>query len=172
MITKMNGVLPLAIILSVLAFLYVELTFNFTFHWLTDGDLGNGLSLPSNFHFAPPAGFVAWGTFYMLGADTAAFVKTIVASVVGSLGALATMAFGPKVADLPDFWGIALLVLIAAFVLVIIIPLSESYNVAATFPAFASVLFWWIATGVDGSANTLRKSNRSPGVATSFRSDF
>lgn len=37
--------------------------------------------------------------------------------------------------------------------LVLAIPLSEKYSVAACFPAFASVVFWWIATGLDGWAD-------------------
>jgi hypothetical protein len=151
-IAKMRGVLPLAISIAVLGYLYTEFTLNFTFHWVTNGDLGNGLALPSNFHLVVPAGFVSWGIFFMLGADGKAAVKTLIAAVVGTLGALAVMIFGPKIADLPDFFGIALAVGIVSLVLVLAIPLSEKYNVAATFPPFASVVFWWIATGLDGWA--------------------
>ena len=63
-----------------------------------------------------------------------------------------TMVVGPALADLPDFWGIAAVVGVVSFVLVLIIPISEKYSVAACFPAFASVVFWWIATGLDGWA--------------------
>ncbi len=152
MIAKMRGVLPLAISIAVLAYLYVEFTLNFTFHWVTNGDLGNGLALPSNFHLVVPAGFVTWGIFFMLGADNKAAAKTVIAAIVGSLGALATMFLGPKIADLPDFFGIAIAVAVVALILVLAVPLSEKYNVAATFPPFASVIFWWIATGLDGWA--------------------
>ncbi len=152
MMAKMRGVLPLAISIAVLAYLYVEFTLNFTFHWVTDGDLGNGLALPSNFHLVVPAGFVTWGIFFMLGADNKAALKTLIAAVVGSLGALALMILGPKIADLPDFFGIAIAVAIVSLILVLAIPLSDNYNVAATFPPFASVVFWWIATGLDGWA--------------------
>ena len=136
-----------------MAFVYVEIALNFTFHWVTNGDLGNGLALPSNFHLVVPAGFVTWGLFYLLGADNAAATKTAIASIVGSVGGLVLMIVGPAVADLPDFWGLALLVGIIAFVLVLAIPVSEKYSVAACFPAFASVVFWWIATGLDGWAD-------------------
>ncbi len=153
MFGKMKGVLPLAISIGVLAFVYVEIALNFTFHWVTNGDLGNGLALPSNFHLVVPAGFVTWGLFYLLGADNAAATKTAIASIVGSVGGLVLMIVGPAVADLPDFWGLALLVGIIAFVLVLAIPVSEKYSVAACFPAFASVVFWWIATGLDGWAD-------------------
>lgn len=152
MMAKMRGVLPLAVSIAVLAYLYVEFTLNFTFHWVTDGDLGNGLALPSNFHLVVPAGFVTWGIFFMLGADNKAALKTLIAAVVGSLGALALMILGPKIADLPDFFGIAIAVAIVSLILVLAIPLSDNYNVAATFPPFASVVFWWIATGLDGWA--------------------
>ncbi len=152
MVEKMKGVAPLAVIIGVLAFIYVEFTLNFTFHWVTSGDLGIGLALPSNFHLVVPAGFVSWGLFFLFGADTEAFVKTLIACVAGSLGALVTMVVGPALADLPDFWGIAAVVGVVSFVLVLIIPISEKYSVAACFPAFASVVFWWIATGLDGWA--------------------
>lgn len=152
MIAKMRGVLPLAISIAVLGYLYTEFTLNFTFHWVTNGDLGNGLALPSNFHLVVPAGFVTWGIFFMLGADNKAAAKTLIAAIVGSLGALATMFLGPKIANLPDFYGIAIAIAVVALILVLAVPLSEKYNVAATFPPFASVVFWWIATGLDGWA--------------------
>lgn len=153
MIAKMRGVLPLALSIAVLGYVYVEFVLNFTFHWVTDGDLGIGLALPSNFHLVVPAGFVTWGIFFMLGADTAAAIKTLIAAVVGSVGALAVMIVGPAIADLPDFFGIAIMVGVVALILVLAVPLSEKYNVAATFPPFASVVFWWIATGLDGWAD-------------------
>ncbi len=56
MIAKMKGVLPLALIHAVLVIVYAEFVLNFSFHWVTDGDLGNGLAMPSNFHLAPAAG--------------------------------------------------------------------------------------------------------------------
>ena len=36
---KLKATLPLALSIAVLAFLYVEFTANFTFHWVTSGDL-------------------------------------------------------------------------------------------------------------------------------------
>jgi hypothetical protein len=55
-----------------------------------------------------------------------------------------------KTADAPDFWGIALWVGIFAFILVMILVAGDWYYVAGTFPAFAAVFLWWIATGLDG----------------------
>ncbi len=153
MIAKLRGVFPLALTIAVLGYLYVEFVLNFTFHWVTDGDLGIGLALPSNFHMVIPAGFVTWGIFFMLGADNAAAVKTVIAAIVGSLGALVLMILGPAIADLPDFFGLAIAVGVVALVLVLAAPFSDKYNVAATFPPFASVVFWWIATGLDGWAD-------------------
>jgi hypothetical protein len=152
MMAKLRGVFPLALVIGVLGYIYVEFVLNFTFHWVTNGDLGNGLALPSNFHLVVPAGFVSWGLFFLLGADSSAFIKTIIATVVGSLGALALMIAGPVVADLPDFWGLAIVVGVISFILVIAIPVSDKYSVAACFPTFASVVFWWLATGLDGWA--------------------
>jgi hypothetical protein len=83
----MKGLLPLATAVAVVAFVYVEFALNFTFHWVTDGDLGNGLSLPASFHLV----------------------------VLGGLG--------------------------------------EWFSIPMTFAAFASCVFWWIATGLDGWAD-------------------
>jgi hypothetical protein len=37
-------------------------------------------------------------------------------------------------------------------VLVLLAALGDWYYIPATFPAFASVVFWWLATGADGWA--------------------
>jgi len=149
MIERLKGTVPLAAVIGVLAFAWCEVALNFTFHWVTDGDLGNGLSLPSSFHLVVPAAFVAWGFFFAAGADTGAFVKVLIASVTGGLAALGAMAGASKTADLPDFWGIALWVGIFAVVLVMVSAAGDWHYVPATFGAFASVFFWWTATGLD-----------------------
>ena len=48
MSTKLKLTLPLALTIAVLAFLYVEFTANFSFHWVTNGSLGNGLDMPAS----------------------------------------------------------------------------------------------------------------------------
>lgn len=149
---RAKAITPLAIVIGVLSFLWTEFSLNFTFHWVTDGDLGVGLELPSNFHLILPIAFISWGLFFAAGGDNAAFGKIIVACVFGTVAALVTMPLSWKTADLPDFWGIALWVGIFAFVLVMILILGDWYYVAGTFPAFASVFVWWIATGLDGWA--------------------
>lgn len=149
MTARLKSSLPLAIVIGVLAFIWCEFALNFTFHWVTDGDLGNGLSLPSNFHLVVPAAFIAWGFFFAAGADMGAFVKVVIASVTGGLAALGAMAGASATADLPDFWGIALWVAIFAIVLVLISAAGDWHYVPATFGAFASVFFWWTATGLD-----------------------
>jgi hypothetical protein len=136
-------------VIGVLAFVWCELALNFTFHWVTDGDLGNGLSLPANFHLVVPAAFISWGFFFAAGADTSAFGKLVASTVTGGLAALGAMALASAVADLPDFWGIALAVGIFAVVLVLMSALGDWHFVPATFGAFASVFFWWTATGLD-----------------------
>jgi hypothetical protein len=152
MVDRAKAAAPLALVIAVLAFLWVEVSLNFTFHWVTSGDLGNGLSLPSNFHLIVPAAFVTWGFFFAAGADTAALTKVVVAAVIGSVGALVVMALAPPIADLPDFWGIALVVAVAAFVLVLASALGDWYYVPGIFGAFAATIFWWIATGLDNWA--------------------
>jgi Protein of unknown function (DUF1097) len=142
----------LAVVIGVLAFLYVEFALNFSFHWVTDGDLGNGLSLPQNFHLVVPAGFVAWGMFFAAGGDNAAFTKVGIANVFGAVAALIMIILAAATADLPDFWGISLWVGVMAAVLVVLAGLGDWYYIPATFGAFASVVFWWLATGADGWA--------------------
>jgi hypothetical protein len=149
---RAKAITPLAIVIGVLSFLWTEFSLNFTFHWVTDGDLGIGLELPSNFHLILPIAFISWGLFFAAGGDNAAFGKIAVACIFGTVAALVTMPLAWKTADLPDFWGIALWVGIFAFVLVMILILGDWYYVAGTFPAFASVFVWWIATGLDGWA--------------------
>lgn len=149
--TKLKATLPLALVIGVLAFLWCEIALNSTFHWVTDGDLGNGLSLPSNLHLVVPAAFVAWGFFFAAGADTGAFVKVVVASVVGGVAALGAMALASATAPFPDFWGIALWVGVFAVALVLLSAFGPSdwLYVPGTFGAFAAVFFWWTATGLD-----------------------
>ena len=60
MTERIKATLPLAIAIGVLAFAWTEFSPNFTFHWFTAGDLGNGLELPNNFHLILPAAFVSW----------------------------------------------------------------------------------------------------------------
>jgi len=92
------------------------------------------------------------GLFFCAGGDNAAFGKIVVASVFGTVAALITMGLAFKTAQMPHFWGISLWVGIFAFILVAILILGDWYYVAGTFPAFAAVFLWWIATGLDGWA--------------------
>jgi hypothetical protein len=149
MTARLKSTLPLALVIGVLALVWTDVALNFTFHWVTAGDLGNGLSLPANFHLIVPAGFVSWGFFFAAGADSAAFVKVVAASITGGLAALGAMALSSATAPLPDFWGIALWVGIFAVVLVLMSALGDWHYIPATFGAFASVFFWWTATGLD-----------------------
>lgn len=147
---RAKAIFPLALVIGVLSFLWTEFSLNFTFHWVTDGDLGNGLALPQNFHLILPTAFIAWGLFFAAGGDNAAFGKVLTACIFGTVAALLTMGLSFKTAAAPDFWGIALWVGIFAFILVMVLVLGDWYYVAGTFPAFASVFLWWIATGLDG----------------------
>jgi hypothetical protein len=152
MAARVKGLVPLALVIAVLAFLYVEVALNFTFHWVTDGDLGNGLDLPKNFHLVVPAAFVSWGMFFAAGGDNAAFSKVGIGNVFGAAAALIMIILASTTAGLPDFWGISLWVGIMAGVLVLLAGLGDWYFIPATFAAFACVVFWWLATGLDGWA--------------------
>jgi hypothetical protein len=152
MVQRIKAVLPLSIAVAILAFIWVEASMNFTFHWVTNGDLGIGLALPASFHLVAPAAFISWGAFFAAGADRAALRSCAAASVVGSGAAFLLMLVGPHVADLPDFWGIALVLAVLALVVVGGSALGEWYYVPGMFGAFAAVVFWWMATGLDGWA--------------------
>jgi hypothetical protein len=154
MTDKLKGVLPLAAVIGVLAFIYVEFTLNFTFQWFTDGDLGNGISLPANFHLIAPVGFISWGFYFAAGTGTDGVIKVSASSVIGSVGALLVMILAPELADFPDFWGISLMVAITAFLLVMTIPAGDWYYVPSAFGAYAAVVLWWFATGLDNWADS------------------
>lgn len=149
MAERMKGLLPLAASVGILSILWTWVALNFTFHWVSDGDLGNGLELPANLHLIVPAAFVAWAMYFAAGGDNEAARKVAIANVFGAVGALAVMFGAAELADLPDFWGIALLVGVFAGVLVVLGSLGDWFFIPATFGAFASVFFWWIATGLD-----------------------
>jgi hypothetical protein len=155
MSARAKAILPLAVVIGVLSFLWTEFSLNFTFHWVTQQDniLGDGsVGVPENFHLILPTAFISWGLFFAAGGDNAAFGKIFLATVFGSVAALITMPLAFETADNPDFWGIALWVGIFAFILVAILIAGDWYYVAGTFPCFAAVFLWWIATGLDGWA--------------------
>ena len=149
MAERMKGLLPLAAAVGILAFIWTWVALNFTFHWVTDGDLGNGLELPANFHLIVPAAFVAWAMFFAAGGDNEAAKKVAIANVFGAVAAFVVLWGAAELADLPDFWSIALLVAVTAAILVVLGGLGDWFFIPGTFGAFASVFFWWIATGLD-----------------------
>jgi Protein of unknown function (DUF1097) len=157
MSARAKAITPLAIVIGVLSFLWTEFSLNFTFHWVTQQDevLGD-FGMPENFHLILPTAFISWGLFFAAGGDNAAFGKIFLAIVFGTVAALVTMPLAFKTADFDPvtgdapFWGIALWVGIFAFVLVMILIAGDWYYVAGTFPCFAAVFLWWIATGLDG----------------------
>ena len=153
MSARAKAIVPLALVIGILSFLWTEFSLNFTFHWVTVQDelLGPGqLGLPENFHLILPTAFISWGLFFAAGGDNAAFGKIFLATVFGSVAALVTMPLAFKTADVPDFYGIAIWVGVFAFILVLILIAGDWYYVAGTFPCFAAVFLWWIATGLDG----------------------
>ena len=152
MATRLKAALPLTVSIGVLAFLASELALNFTFHWVTvqDGVFGK-YGLPQGVHLALPALFVSWGLFFLLGADNAAIGKTITAAATGAIGAGLAMWIGPMFAESPHFWGLALMIGVTAAGLIVLSTTVESdrFAPAPAFACYASVFFWWIATGLD-----------------------
>jgi hypothetical protein len=152
MSTRLKAVLPLTVSIGLLAFVATEIALNFTFHWVTvqDGVFGK-YGLPHGFHFALPAIFVAWGLYFMLGADGAALGKTVTAALTGTIAATIAMVVGPLLADSPDFWGLGVAIGVTAAGLVVLSTTVEDdrFAPAPAFCCYASVFFWWIATGLD-----------------------
>ncbi|MDP3983696.1 MAG: DUF1097 family protein [Acidimicrobiia bacterium] len=149
---RLKTTLPLAVAVGILAFIWCEVSLNFTFHWVTDGDLGNGLALPANFHLVTPAAFVSWAMFFAAGADRAAAGKVALASTIGAGCGLVLGLISPKIADLPDFYGVAVVTALIAVLVVLASAISDYYFTPAVIGGFAAVVFWWIATGLDGWA--------------------
>jgi hypothetical protein len=152
MAQRMKGLVPLALAVAILGFVWTEVSLNFTFHWATRGDLGNGLSLPGSFHLILPAAFVSWAMFFAAGGDDGAAKKVAIASLFGTVAALILMILASAMAGLPDFWAISLWVGLLAGGLVLCGALGDWFFIPGTFAAFASVFFWWIATGLDNWA--------------------
>jgi hypothetical protein len=96
MATRLKAVLPLTLSIGLLAFGASEVALNFTFHWVTvqDGVFGK-YGLPQGTHLVLPALFVAWGLYFLLGADGPALGKTVIAALTGTLGATIAMVQGP-----------------------------------------------------------------------------
>jgi hypothetical protein len=170
---RAKAIFPLAFVIGILSFAWTEFSLNFTFQWVTNdlGAAGGGVHQPENFHLILPTAFISWGLFFAAGGDNAAFGKIFMAAVFGTVAALVTMPLAFTTADFPDFWGIALWVGIFAFVLVMILVAGDWYYVAGTFPCFAAVFLWWIATGLDGWAingggidNSLAEGNAGSGA--------
>jgi hypothetical protein len=152
MATRLKAVIPLTVSIGVLAFLASELALNFTFHWVTVQDAVFGkYGLPSGLHMVLPALFVSWGLFFLLGADNAAIGKTITAAATGAIGAGIAMGIGPKLADSPDFWGLAVMIGVTAAGLIVLstVVADDRFAPAPAFCCYASVFLWWIATGLD-----------------------
>jgi hypothetical protein len=148
---RLRGMVVLTLVIGVLGFLWTEFVLNFTFHWTTVQDQVFGkFGLPGHFYLVLPASFVSWGMFFAAGADNQAFVKVAIAAFTGSLAGLVLMGLGPVTADAPDFWGIALWVLITAMALVLLSAVDpERFSPALAFICYGSVFFWWNATGLD-----------------------
>src|SRR3954454_16330788 len=106
MATRLRAIAPLTISIGVLAFVASEIALNFTFHWVTvqDGVFGK-YGLPEGIHLVLPALFVAWGLFFLLGANGAALGKTVTAAATGSVAAGIAMWLEAALAGAPDFWG-------------------------------------------------------------------
>jgi hypothetical protein len=140
--------LPLAAAIGLLAFAWAEVALNGTFHWFASSSM-----TPSSFHVIAPVGFVTWALFFTTGADQGAVVKGIASSAVGAIAGYLVITLGPKLSGAPNFWGIALVLGIVCVGLVLAMGVvGDWYNVPVIFGGAASVIFYWITTGLDGWA--------------------
>lgn len=150
--TRLKAIAPLAVSIGVLAFVATWLALNFTFHWVTvqDGVFGK-YGLPQNIHLVLPAIFVGWGIYFLVGADGPALGKTATAAFTGAVGAGLAMWIGPMLAESPDFWGLGVMIGVTAAGLVVLSTIvdDDRFAPAPAFCCYASVFFWWIATGLD-----------------------
>ena len=133
MTERLKAAAPLAISVGILAAVWLEISLNFSFHWITEGNLGNGLALPANFTVVAPAALVSWSMFLAAGADRAAAGKVALASTVGAVGAFLPGLIAPKIAGLPDFYGIALTAGVIAALAVLAAAFSDYYYIPAVF---------------------------------------
>lgn len=161
MTERLKATMPLAVAVGLLTFIWLEVALNFTFHWVTNGELGNGLNLPGSFHLVAPAAFISWATYFAAGPERPA-LKALLSSVIGAVAALILMWAAPGIADIPDFWGIALVTALIGVVAVAASATTDLYYTPGVFGSFAAVVFWWLATGLDnwapggGGTNTLK----------------
>ena len=96
MTERLKATVPLAISVGILAVVWLEVSLNFSFHWITEGNLGNGLALPANFTLVAPAALISWSMFFAAGADRAAAGKVALASTIGAVGALLLGLIAPR----------------------------------------------------------------------------
>ena len=171
MSTRLKAALPLTVSIGVLAFLASEVALNFTFHWVTveNGVFGE-YGLPQNLHLILPALFVAWGLYFLLGANRAALGKTVIAAATGCVGAGIAMAVGPMFAESPDFWGLALWIGITGAGLIVLSTVVEDdrFAPAPAFCCYASAFFWWIATGLDNFVPDGKGPHTAAGVTSAI----
>lgn len=140
--------LPLAAAIGFLAFAWAEVALNGTFHWFASSSMA-----PSSFHIIAPVGFVTWALFFATGADQGTVVKGIASSAVGAIAGYLVIGLGPKLSGAPNFWGIAVVLGIVCIAIVLAMGVvGDWYNVPVIFGGAASVIFYWITTGLDGWA--------------------
>ncbi|GAA3113040.1 hypothetical protein JOF29_002839 [Kribbella aluminosa] len=170
MAEKLQQAIPLTVAFGILALGWIEIALNFSFHWNSNGDPGNGLGLPASLCLVAPAAFVAWGLEFAACADAATVIKVTIGSIIDSVAGRVLMAVAPATAELPNFWGIALGVGVLGFGAVIL-SVFDRYYAPATLGAFAAVVFCWTATGLDhwaqkgGGVGSGLKSPAAPAAA-------
>ena len=61
MAEELTQAIPLALAFGIVAFGWIEIGLNFSCHWNSNGDPGNGLGLPANLHLVAPAPHASLG---------------------------------------------------------------------------------------------------------------
>ncbi len=106
------------------------------------------------------AGFIAWGCYFALGADTAALQKTIVGMIYGAVIAGVALALvGANPLGLPGAAGPAVYIAVTVFLLVIVANVNLLSAVPANVYGFAATAAYALQTTGAGSPTAMDLTN-------------
>ena len=106
------------------------------------------------------AGFIAWGCYFALGADTAALQKTIAGMIYGAvIAGIALALVGANPLGLPGATGPAVYIAVTVFLLVIIASVPMLSAVPANVYGYAATAAYALQTTGAGSPTAMDMTN-------------
>ena len=106
------------------------------------------------------AGFIAWGCYFALGADTAALQKTIAGMIYGAvIAGIALALVGANPLGLPGATGPAVYIAVTVFLLVIIANVPMLSAVPANVYGYAATAAYALQTTGAGSPTAMDMTN-------------